>query len=44
MYVAREREKIWLWFLFADDPVEAYASMAGLGLFPTEDIHNLAAV
>ena len=29
---------------FADDPVKAYASIAGLGLFPAEDIHNLAAI
>lgn len=29
---------------FADDPVKAYAAIAGLGLFPAEDIHNLAAL
>lgn len=29
---------------FADDPAEAYSAIADLGLFPAEDIHNLAAV
>lgn len=29
---------------FADDPAAAHAAIAGLGLFPAEDVHNLAAV
>lgn len=29
---------------FADDPATAHAAIAGLGLFPAEDVHNLAAV
>ncbi|MGC1548973.1 MAG: UvrD-helicase domain-containing protein, partial [Rhodanobacter sp.] len=29
---------------FADDPVAAHTTIAGLGLFPAEDVHNLAAV
>ncbi len=29
---------------FADDPAEAYAAIEAIGLFPPEDIHNLAAV
>jgi DNA helicase-2/ATP-dependent DNA helicase PcrA len=29
---------------FADDPVAAHSAIAGLGLFPAEDVHNLAAV
>lgn len=28
---------------FADDPAAAHAAIAGLGLFPAEDVHNLAA-
>lgn len=29
---------------FADDPVAAHLAIADLGLFPSEDVHNLAAV
>ncbi len=29
---------------FADDPAAAHAAIAGLGLFPVEDVHNLANV
>lgn len=29
---------------FADDPAAAHAAISGLGLFPVEDVHNLAAV
>lgn len=29
---------------FADDPAEAHTAIVGLGLFPAEDVHNLAAV
>lgn len=29
---------------FADDPAAAHAAIVGLGLFPAEDVHNLAAV
>ncbi|MFM0006220.1 AAA family ATPase [Paraburkholderia dipogonis] len=29
---------------FADDPAAAHAAVAGLGLFPAEDVHNLATV
>lgn len=29
---------------FADDPAGAHAAISGLGLFPAEDVHNLAAV
>ncbi|WP_297486705.1 UvrD-helicase domain-containing protein [Ferrovum sp.] len=29
---------------FADDPTAAHAAIAGLGLFPVEDVHNLANV
>lgn len=29
---------------FADDPAAAHAAIAGLGIFPVEDIHNLAGV
>ena len=28
---------------FADDPAAAHAAIAGLGLFPAEDVHNLTA-
>lgn len=29
---------------FADDPAAAHSAIAGLGLFPAEDVHNLAAI
>jgi DNA helicase II / ATP-dependent DNA helicase PcrA len=29
---------------FADDPAAAHAAIAGLGIFPAEDVHNLAGV
>lgn len=29
---------------FADDPAAAHTAITGLGLFPAEDVHNLAAV
>ncbi|MGC5791481.1 UvrD-helicase domain-containing protein [Herbaspirillum huttiense] len=29
---------------FADDPAEAHAAISSLGLFPVEDVHNLAEV
>jgi DNA helicase-2/ATP-dependent DNA helicase PcrA len=29
---------------FADDPAAAHAAIAGLGLFPAGDVHNLAIV
>lgn len=29
---------------FADDPAAAHAAISDLGLFPVEDVHNLAAV
>lgn len=45
LYVCCSRaEKDLAVVFFADDPAAAHAAISGLGLFPTEDVHNLEAL